>query len=163
MTAPEELISLEEFIIAALSDLQETLSKLCIAVSDVDGLALSPYKIIPLEMRLTILDILKLNHISINETKKKLCETMIQLKLRDALEKLQDVTSVPRLYRRTNRNVPTEVSLYITSAVDPVVKFSNVYSNLIKEHMNFIIDSLIEKMALNYTGLVQVCITFIRV
>lgn len=104
---------------------------------------------------LIIDDITTSNNAAIDASCVKFQDNLIQLKLQESLNKLQDVTAVPRLYRRTNRVVPTEPSTYMISAVNPVVKFHEHHQKQLGDKTVKITNILVEKMSENYLSLVQ--------
>ncbi|XP_075002509.1 conserved oligomeric Golgi complex subunit 2 isoform X3 [Calonectris borealis] len=48
---------------------------------------------------------------------------------------LKSALEVPRLYRRTNKEVPTKASPYVDSALKPFYRLQNEYKNILKQPM----------------------------
>lgn len=58
--------------------------------------------------------------------RKKIQDILVQIKVQECTEHLAKVDSIPRLYRRTNRNFPKDASQYVISAMNIVKNFHSV-------------------------------------
>lgn len=106
------------------------------------------YNIFPHVMKPVILKVFENNNKIITQFSLKLSDHLASLKVKESSEQLQNVTSIPRLFRRTNRNPPKEASTYMVEALKPILKFIEKYAG---SDNNEICEPLLEKVILNIT------------
>lgn len=102
-----------------------------------------------------LVEVLHLNTKTINAVSNKLQQHLIKIKTNESFIHLQNVASIPRLYRRTNRSAPKEASNYMIEAVQPVLKFYNKFKSLIRNELHVIFDVIITNVTQHYLSLVK--------
>ncbi|KAF5300358.1 hypothetical protein FQR65_LT00978 [Abscondita terminalis] len=68
---------------------------------------------------------------------------------------LQQVTSIPRLYRRTNRNLPQKSSNYVLDTVSPLVNLHDKYRSVMGSDILVLLDLVITQLGHQYLALVH--------
>lgn len=73
---------------------------------------------------------------------------------------VKNVSQIPRLYRKTNRNIPTSASSYVTLMCKPIDDFYEKHSDkLSSDVMNVIMENVHEKVTSEYRSLVENVLT----
>lgn len=114
----------EEFLICALSDLGILKSYLGNESLDIDN---SIFGIFPKSTHTALLKSIKINKSLLDDHQKKLQDSLSKMKYKECMDQLSKVESIPRLYRRTNKNFPWEASGYVKSAVEILTSFNKKY------------------------------------
>lgn len=70
---------------------------------------------------------MKINKTLLDKQLKNTQSVITKMKYKECMLHLSKVESIPRLYRRTNRNFPQEPSNYVVSAVDVFLKLNTTY------------------------------------
>lgn len=117
----------EEFLINALIDLESLKSMIGNETLDVSN---SVFKIFPKSTHSVLLQTMKINKILIDKHVKEVQEVITKMKYKECVTYLSKVESIPRLYRRTNRNFPQEASSYVVSAVDVLLKLNSNHKEI---------------------------------
>lgn len=95
-------------------------------------------------MRPVVIKGIKANKDAIQNVSDKLRCNLMELISRVCYVHLQNVSSIPRLYRKTNKDVPMQQSNYIIEGVKPILSFYHNYSNELKDDINVIMDMLVK-------------------
>ncbi|KAL1492638.1 hypothetical protein ABEB36_010868 [Hypothenemus hampei] len=134
------------FIINVLSDL-EILRSLMVIENPV-------FSILNEKMQGILIKVFKSNEKTFGKIRNVFTEYFTTSKINYSASHLQNVTAIPRLFRRTNRNPPTEASSYMVQALEPIINLAKVYESkfyLIKD----VIEEIIAQISFKYLTLVQ--------
>lgn len=129
----------KQFLVNALVDLKLIESHLSAADSK------AVYTVLPNCCKKLIADVTHLNTKTINETVAKVQDYLINLIVEETNPKLLNITAIPRLYRRTNRNIPKEPSSYVTEALAPIFTFCRQYEEILGGSSFVILDLVVFK------------------
>lgn len=105
------------------------------------------FKVIPSNIRPSLKQILNINDQLLDATYLKLQKQLVSFKVQQCAIYLQQVTSIPRLYRRTNRNVPKEPSNYVIEAVSPITKLYSSYNTIMGDKIVAVMDLIIARLS----------------
>ncbi|XP_066152987.1 conserved oligomeric Golgi complex subunit 2 isoform X2 [Euwallacea fornicatus] len=100
------------------------------------------FAIIESDMRMEMKKVFDINEEIISSSHNIFSDYFATSKITECISQLQNVTALPRLYRRTNRNPPKEASSYVVEAVKPITVLTDKFgSNLhqIAETMEIVI------------------------
>ncbi|EZA51235.1 Conserved oligomeric Golgi complex subunit [Ooceraea biroi] len=75
---------------------------------------------------------------------------------------LKQVSDIPRLFRRTKRDVPTKPCPYVKSAVVPLINFLADYSKIIPETVNLWLELTLSSLTENYLLFVTDVLTSVQ-
>ncbi|XP_050314006.1 conserved oligomeric Golgi complex subunit 2 [Anthonomus grandis grandis] len=137
------------FIIDVLTDLK-TLHSLIMPRSEFQT---TIYAVINLSLRNFMFKIFKAYENSIIKIQNYFKMYISTAKRNDCTSALQNITAIPRLYRRTNRTFPREASAYMIEAVKPILIFEQRYKST--EELGDIVDGIILEITNQYFSLVQ--------
>lgn len=90
----------------------------------------SVFKVFPKSTHHLLLQTMKINKTLLNNHLKKVQTVITKMKYKECMTHLSKVESIPRLYRRTNRNFPQEPSSYVISAVEVLLKLKSTYKDI---------------------------------
>lgn len=138
---------MEKFVIYTLIDLDTLINVIDISKDNTNEYGNTIFKIIPLKMHPALQEIIKINKKLLKEMYDKLVEKLVSTKVQQSLLYLQQVTSIPRLYRRTNRNIPKEPSHYVIDATAPIAKFYRDYKVTMANKIETIMDVIIHQLS----------------
>ncbi|CAG9759632.1 unnamed protein product [Ceutorhynchus assimilis] len=102
-----------------------------------------------------ILKMFELNAKLILNIRNKFKNHIITSIITECISQLQNVTAIPRLYRRTNRSPPKEASSYMVEAVKPVLGFKSQFKGYLDNQFNDIVNSIILSITNQYLTLAQ--------
>ncbi|XP_066259923.1 conserved oligomeric Golgi complex subunit 2 isoform X2 [Euwallacea similis] len=112
------------------------------------------FAIIESDMRTEMQNVFDVNEEIISSSHKAFSDYFATSKITECISQLQNVTAIPRLYRRTNRHPPKEASSYVVEAVKPITVLIDKFgSNLhqIAETMEIVITEITGR----YSSLVE--------
>ncbi|XP_044765153.1 conserved oligomeric Golgi complex subunit 2 [Coccinella septempunctata] len=114
------------------------------------------YSIFPNIMKPVIVKVFENNNKMITQFSVYLSDHLASLKVNEISEQLQNVTAIPRLFRRTNRSPPKEASTYMFEAVKPILQFIENYAGGGNDEIcNPLLDKVILRVTKQYCHLVQ--------
>ncbi|KAB0801273.1 hypothetical protein PPYR_05627 [Photinus pyralis] len=145
---------LEKFIVYALMDIKKLVTLLSppTNITDYDS---TIFNLVTPDVRPYLSKILNIHVTMLNKLCLKLQKHLIHFKVQQGAVHLQQVTSIPRLYRRTNRNVPQKPSNYVLVTVSPIIKLHDNFRTLMEEGIVNVLDGIIGELAAQYLSLVQ--------
>lgn len=143
---------LERFVIFALTDFAALEKLIVIPEQAFDE---SIFKIIPVNMRQPLIQLSRINKQLLETSHNKLQDLLVNSKVEQCGTHLQQVTAIPRLYRRTNRSIPKEPSNYIIEVVTPIIELHNTYNATTNNKIVSMMDLIIAKLGDQYVSLVQ--------
>lgn len=76
----------------------------------------------------------------------KLRSNLIELVNKISYSHLQNVSSIPRLYRKTNKDVPMQSSNYVAEGVKPITLFYTNHNNALQKDMDVVMDLLVKQI-----------------
>lgn len=97
----------------------------------------------PDNVKPVLVKVFKVNSKNITEASSKLQSNLINIKSKESFANLQNVASIPRLYRRTNRSAPKEASNYMIEAIKPILRFHNKFQSNMTNEIQVILDTII--------------------
>lgn len=115
-------------------------------MTSVDDFNVSVFTIIPLIMRPTVLKAMQANKDAILDICDKLRSNLIELISTVSYNHLQSVSSIPRLYRKTNKELPMQPSNYVLEGVKPITLFFNNSKDFLEEDIGLILDLLVKRL-----------------
>ncbi|KAF5300356.1 hypothetical protein FQR65_LT00976 [Abscondita terminalis] len=146
---------LQKIIIYELVDLK-TLKLLIGAPRDnVNDFDDTIFKVLPMNVRPVFNKILELNKKSLDDMYEKLQSRLVHSVVQQSNVHLQQVTSIPRLYRRTNRNLPQKSSNYVLDTVSPLVNLHDKYRSVMGSDILVLLDLVITQLGHQYLALVH--------
>lgn len=104
----------------------------------------SIYASVPLIMRSIVLKGIQANCNSILNISDKLRSNLIELVTKISSSHLSYVSSIPRLYRRTNKNIPSHSSNYVVQGVKPILQFHLTNCKVLSKDIDQIMDLLVK-------------------
>ncbi|XP_022914977.2 conserved oligomeric Golgi complex subunit 2 [Onthophagus taurus] len=143
----------EEFLINCLLDIK--LLKKLLGEEIKDNLKESIYKIVHKNFEALIKKAVVCNEKIFNNTYDNVVNQLININIEKGKILLQQVGSIPRLYRRTNKSAPTEPSSYVLEIVKPIVTFHNNYIDILKDDVLQISNISVDKIAKQYLTVIQ--------
>lgn len=90
----------------------------------------SVFKIFPKTTHHVLIELMKLNKNLLDKHEKNFQGVVTNMKYKECMTHLSKVESIPRLYRRTNRNFPQEASSYVVSAVEVLTKLNSTHEDI---------------------------------
>lgn len=144
-----------EFLINAIIDLNIISLLVAPKFDSISDIGKTIFAIINKNMWHIILRVIQATGKIISEAQETLHNHLISSKIKECSVHLQNVTAIPRLYRRTNRNPPKEASPYMLEAVKPIVNFESKFRSKLDHDLNEIINSIVLKLTNQYQSLVQ--------
>ncbi|KAF5295318.1 hypothetical protein FQA39_LY13183 [Lamprigera yunnana] len=150
-----DIEQLEKFIFFSLFDMGKLKTLIGTPYQNLDEFDKTVFKIIPQNIRPTLNKIMELNTQLLNKMHEHLQQRFIYFKIQQLTIYLQQVTSIPRLYRRTNRNIPKKPSNYILETVSPIVELHRKYNEIMGDNMLTILDLIITQLGNQYLSLVE--------
>ncbi|CAG9816969.1 unnamed protein product [Phaedon cochleariae] len=145
----------EKFIMDSLADfrvVEKFLAADIIKFSDIEN---TVFKIVHHSMSQVILRVLKSNKGSIEKVQSHLTNHLVNIKFGNISSQLQNVASIPRLYRRTNRSTPKEPSTYMIEALKPIIVFQETFQDCMRTKTQDIVNKVILQVSQQYFSLVQ--------
>ena len=89
---------------------------------------------------------------SLNELQQVLIDFIVKTKSNDCFNYLKNANDIPRLFRRTNRDIPKTASNYINLTVQVITDFRQTYalnkSNRQQEQIDKCIQSIIDSICI---------------
>ena len=89
---------------------------------------------------------------SLNELQQVLMDFIVRTKSNDCFGFLMNANDIPRLFRRTNRDIPKTASTYISLTVQVITDFQQTYaldkSSRQKEQIDRCIQSIIDSICI---------------
>ncbi|KAK9889171.1 hypothetical protein WA026_004452 [Henosepilachna vigintioctopunctata] len=146
-------INLEKFIMNSLVDIKIILDLL--GNKENLGSSKNIYAIFPKRMESVISKVFDNNHRILTEFSIKLSKRFVSAYLSKCSEQLQNVTAIPRLFRRTNRNPPREPSTYIVESVKPIWQFYEKNMDTDEDIVKYLLNEVILGISEIYSTLVQ--------
>lgn len=134
----------QKFYVYSIHDLNLLLNHL--SIDTLNSFDNSIFAIIPLVMRLAVMKGIQANKDAILNICDKLRSSLMELISKISYAHLQNVRSIPRLYRKTNKDVPMQPSNYVILGVKPIISFHLDYSNILKDDLNLIMDLLVKQI-----------------
>lgn len=89
-------------------------------------------------------------------------EEIVNELLTHCVTHLKQVSDIPRLFRRTNREVPTKPCLYVKSALSFLINFRNNYNNLIPANVTKWLELALSSLTERYLTSVTDVLTSVR-
>lgn len=90
----------------------------------------SVFKVFPQPTHHLLLQAMRVNRTLLDKHIKQVQTVITKMKYKECMLHLSKVESIPRLYRRTNRNFPQEASNYVVSACDVLLKLNTTYKEI---------------------------------
>lgn len=143
----------EEYIVHLILDMGN-LKKL-LGLQREGDVSRSIYKIVPKDLWIFIEQIIKSNDKLLDTASEKLTNYLIDYKVEQSATLLQQISAIPRLYRRTNKFAPTEESNYIRNVVLPLENFHKNNQALLTSNIDNIMDRCVNKISQQYMTLVE--------
>lgn len=134
----------EEFVVNLMLDINSL--KQSLGTKRIHDIPNSIYKILPKNLWEYIKQIIQINEKMLSESQEKLKNYLIGYKVEQSVSLLQQISAIPRLYRRTNKFAPTEESSYVRDVVCPIEKFYNDNQKLLGDSLRDIMDTCINKI-----------------
>ncbi|XP_044257467.1 conserved oligomeric Golgi complex subunit 2 [Tribolium madens] len=145
----------EGFIINSICDLNIVKGLTAHKPDDLDQIDNTIYCIMPVNIRPVLVKVFQVNSNTITDVISKLQNHLINIKSRESFTNLQNVASIPRLYRRTNRSVPKEASNYMVEAIQPILKFHDKFKSNMTSEIHTILNTVITNNTKQYLTLVE--------
>lgn len=146
---------IEKFIIYAMLDFQE-IKKLLIPPQNIDGYDSTIFHVVDTSIRPNLTNILNLHVDVISNIYSRLQKQLIRVKVNQFTEYFEQVTSIPRLYRRTNRTVPNQPSSYVFATVSNIATFHRKFKDILDHNIiGTVIDRIIADVAEQYLSVIQ--------
>ncbi|KAK4872144.1 hypothetical protein RN001_016268 [Aquatica leii] len=146
---------LEKIIIFALIDFKTLKSLIARSHNNLNDFDDTIFKIIPMNVRPAFNKILEINEQSLDQMYEKLQQHLVHFIVKQSIVHLQQVTSIPRLYRRTNRNLPQKPSNYVFDTVLPLADLHKKYNEIMGDDILPFLNSIITQLGYQYLTLVQ--------
>ncbi|KAL3290394.1 hypothetical protein HHI36_023735 [Cryptolaemus montrouzieri] len=113
------------------------------------------YAIFPEKMEAVIVKVFESNRQILSQFSMNLNNHLIASKVRECSEQLQNVTAIPRLFRRTNRKPPKKASTYMIEAIKPIIDLHEKYKNADSDIMEPLLNNIIPRVTNSYSTLVH--------
>ncbi|XP_030755939.1 conserved oligomeric Golgi complex subunit 2 [Sitophilus oryzae] len=146
---------IDNFIIHCLFDLNAIGEQLAPRYRDVSDVDKTIFSIVNQNIWNILPKVFQQNEKVILSYKLVLEEYLIDTKNNECNTQLQNVTAIPRLYRRTNRNPPKEASAYMVNTVKPILHFYDKFRPKLGQELDEILNKIIIKTTDHYLSLVQ--------
>lgn len=105
------------------------------------------YSVFPEKMHEILVKLYSHNYYLISKLIQAFNSRLLGVLVEECLGILQQVSSIPRLFRKTNRNLPKEASTYMVEATKVITNFHTRYMDIMD-----ILDPLIENIILDITA-----------
>ena len=76
---------------------------------------------------------------------------------------LDQAHSIPRLYRKTNKEQPSKSSSYVTNAIQPILNFTQTYNSLLQpERTQTVIDGAVKQFCARFLVIISEVLTAVK-
>lgn len=134
----------EKYLVSTLMDIESLKALIGNEALDIND---SVFKVFPQSTHHLLVQNIKVNKNLLEKHSKGVQTVISRMKYETCMGHLSKVESIPRLYRRTNRNFPQEPSSYVVSALEVLLKLNSSYpdintSDIFLSTINIIIEQI---------------------
>lgn len=144
------------FIVNVLIDLSgvEGLVALKCHQQEVTKVKETIYSVLNSNMWPIVIKVFTVNNKVILKARSSFTSYISSVKVKECIGHIQNITAIPRLYRRTNKSPPKEASAYMVEAVKPVTIFAKKFEDN-SAQVKGTIEGIINNISKQYLSLVQ--------